>query len=242
MARLTRDEIVTEGMLLAGRDPSSTADFTQTVGWLQRWLDSIASSWPWPVLTTVTNSGIVIPAGVNSILFGATNPTTDPTHAPAEKVLEILDGIWLYDSLGKPIWRLRIKPQTGFPDNLTGASQPRIGCPDSLRLFKHQGGIWRLKFDVQTDKVYNVAIPYIYLPLPLASGTSLPWYENDETMVQLVAFRCAEYFDGKDSPVAQAAQQQLASRVAEDRIRFGSAAGINTPFGLDPAMFKQRRP
>jgi hypothetical protein len=60
-------------------------------------------------------------------------------------------------------------------------------------------------------------------------------------MVQVVAFKNHEYFDGKDAPVTQAAQQMLAGLVTADRLRFGAITGVNDSMGLDPTFFRPRR-
>ena len=75
----------------------------------------------------------------------------------------------------------------------------------------------------------------------MTAGSDVPWYPNDETMVQAVAFKNHEFYDGKDAPVTQAAQQMLASLVANDRIRYGSVTGINDNLILDPTRFRAKR-
>jgi hypothetical protein len=73
------------------------------------------------------------------------------------------------------------------------------------------------------------------------AGSETPWYPNDETMVQAVAFKNLEFYMGKDAPTTQAAQQQLASLATNDRSRYGTNPGINDNLILDPTVFKSRR-
>jgi hypothetical protein len=223
MGRLTRDQIVSEGQLLAGRDDNATA----SASWLQRWLDSVASSWPWPILQQ-EQSGVALGTGVSSITVGT------GTHQ------KILDNIWLYDSTKMFRRRLRIKHQMSIPDDVILPSTA-TGTPTALRIFASTFGVWTLKFDMIPDKDYLLTIPYLQWPTALASGSDVPWYPNDETMVQVVAFKNHEFYDGKDSPVTQAAQQMLAGLVTADRMRFGAITGVNDQLVLDPTVFRSRK-
>lgn len=229
MARLTRDEIVSEGQLLAGRDDNATA----SANWLQRWLDSVATSWPWPLLQTEA-TGIALASGLNTLTLG------DGSGGITLKMNKLLDNIWLYDSTRTFRRRLRIRHQLSSPHDRIGPTD-QTGTPTEVRLFNVTHGQWTLYFDYITDKAYLLTIPYILVPAALASGSSVPWYPNDETMVQAVAFKNHEFYDGKDAPVTVAAQQMLASLVANDRIRFGSVNGVNDQLALDPTVFRPRR-
>lgn len=229
MARLTRDEIVSEGQLLAGRDDNATA----SASWLQRWLDSVAASWPWPILQ-VEATGITLAAAATSLRLG------DGVGGIATKINKLLDNIWIYDSTRTWRRRLRIRHQLSSPHDRIGATD-NTGTPTEIRLFNNAHGQFTLYFDRIPDKEYLLTIPYIYVPAALSSGSDTPWYPNDETMVQAVAFKNHEFYDGKAAPVTVAAQQMLAGMVANDRIRFGSVNGVNDFLALDPTVFRPRR-
>lgn len=225
MGQLTRDQIVSEGQLLAGRDDSATA----ANGWLQRWLDSVAASWPWPMLQNEA-IGIALAGGATSLAIGGGSGGITP------KILKVLDNIWLYDSTRTTRRRLRIRHQLSHPGDRIGPTDV-TGQPQQVRLFHTSFGTWTLYFDAIPDKAYLLTIPYITLPATISTGSEIPWYPNDETMVQVVAFKTHEYYDGKDSPVTQAAQEILAGMVAADRTRHGTAPGINDVMWLDPSRF-----
>ncbi|MFT3866843.1 MAG: hypothetical protein QM729_21480 [Solirubrobacterales bacterium] len=236
MASLTRDEIVAEGMRLAGRDPENTGEQLLAVGWLQRWLNSRVAAWSWPTLRQLTF--LPVAQGAAFLQIGGTGSTITNT------VVDILDGIWMYTPDNRqPLFRLPIRNQLGAPSGLVGADSLRRGWPTSVQLVKNPdfAGGWRAVFDVPTDKAYSLSLTLIIQPANLTSGTAKPWYENDETMVQAVAFKCHEYYDGKDSPLTQAAQQQLASLGMDDKQRYGRAPGIGSKMALNPSTFKQRR-
>lgn len=231
MGQLTRDQIVSEGQLLAGRDDMAT----QANGWLQRWLDAVAASWPWPVLQQEV-VGIALGQGVQSIEFGAGTSVT-------EKVQKILDNLWLYTSERTFRRRLRIKHQLSDPGDRIGPAAD-TGAPSALRIFAtnpYVAGRWTLRFDRIPDRAYLLTVPYLVLPAALTLGTDIPWFPNDETMVQAVAFKVSEFHNGKDSPVTQAFQQNLAGLIANDRIRYGAINGVNDTLALDPNVFKPRR-
>lgn len=231
MGRLTRDEIVSEGQLLAGRDDMAT----QANGWLQRWLDSVAASWPWPILQC-EETGVPVAQGVQTIDFGAGSTVT-------AKVLKILDNIWVYSGDRTFRRRLRIRHQLSEPSDRVGSTNA-TGTPSNCRIFAKgysAGGKWTLYFDTIADKAYLLTVPYLILPPAISSGTDIPWYENDETMVQAVAFKVSEFHNGKDAPQTQAFQQMLAALIANDRIRYGAIHGVNDSMALDPTVFTPRR-
>lgn len=226
MAALTRAQIISEGQLLAGRDDMDT----QAAAWLQRWLDSVAASWPWPVLQQEF-VGISLPSGTTSLLLGNNNGGIQ------RRLLRILDNVWLYNS-GKTFrQRLRIRHQLGVPSDRISPSE-HIGTPQVARIFKTTAYTWTMYFDPTPDQNYLLTIPAIILPDAMTQGTDVPWYENDETMVQAVAFKVSEYHNGKDSPVTGAFQQALAGLVANDRVRFGATQGVNDVLVLSPSVYK----
>lgn len=226
MAALTRAEIVSEGQLLAGRDDMAT----EAAKWLQRWLDSVAASWPWPVLQD-EYVGIELAQGATSLVLGA------GSGGITERLIRILDNVWLYNSAKTFRQRLRIRHQLGAPtDRIMAAGH--TGTPQTARVFKTAYGEWTMYFDPTPDKAYLLTVPAIVLPDAMTNDTDIPWYENDETMVQAVAFKVSEYHNGKDSPVTAAFQQALAGLVANDRVRFGATTGVNDVLPLSSHVFK----
>lgn len=229
MGQLTRDQIVSEGQLLAGRDDNATA----SAAWLQRWLDSVASSWPWPVLQTEATA-IAVTSGVASVTLGNGSGGITP------KMLKVLDNIWLYDSTRTSRRRIRIRHQLSSPGDRIGATD-NTGTPSNVRLFNSSFGVWVLYFDAIPDRAYLLTIPYLALPVALASGSEVPWYPNDETMVQWVAFKNREFYEGIESPACQAAQQNLAQMLSNDRMRHGQVTGVNDSMILDASVFPKSR-
>ena len=225
MAQLTRDQIVSEGQLLAGRDDNATA----SNAWLQRWLDSVAGSWNWPILQSEA-VGISLVAGATSVTVGGGSGGITP------KLIKILDNLWVYDSTRTFRRRLRVRHQLSSPLDRIGPTS-NLGAPSNVRLFNPSFGVWTIYFDQIPERDYLLTIPYIVLPAAIVAGSEVPWYPSDETMVQLVAFKNIEFYQQKDSPQTQAAQEQLAALVNADRLRYGQVTGMNNKMILDPSVF-----
>lgn len=244
MGVLTVDQIVSEGQLLAGRDDNAEA----SRGWLGRWLNAVAASWPWPQLQ-VESYNFVLPAGTQHMAFG-NNPLGSSEggneNGPSYKVLKILDNCWIFNVARTARQRLRIRQHLSEPvDRFQNPSNLRVGMPSSMRILPanlgddDKMGQWLLAFDVSPDQDYGLIIPHMKLPAAINTD-SYPWYPNDETMVTLVAYKNLQFYDGEDSAATQAMKQQLAGLIAADRTRYGSVPGMNDSFSLDPTVFKRR--
>jgi hypothetical protein len=230
MAQLTRLQLVTEGMLLGQRQDIAA----QAAAWLQRWLDSVAASWPWPLLHQEA-IGVPVAAGVQSISVGGAGSVGE-----TRKVLRIIDNMYWYTAAQpSPIPLPLVQQQSSPQDHITVPGN--TGTPTRARLFNPVFGTWTIGLSPYPNQAILLSIPYIVLPAALASDSDVPWYPNDETMVQAIAFKTFEYFQGKDDDQTQAAQQLLASSIANDRIRYGSVDSINSLTRLNPSRFKRAR-
>jgi hypothetical protein len=223
MGQMTRDQIVQAGQLEAGRDDSATL----AEGWLQRWLDSVAASWQWPLLQREA-TGIVLAAQSLDVGGGSGGIT--------EKITRILDNIWWYTSDNKSWGRVRIRSNIGAPiDKLATTS---TGRPETVRV-QASGtfGIQRLSFYPTPDQSYRLTVPHMVLPATISVGSAIPWYPNDETMIAAVVFKTHEYYQGIENPKTVAAQQRLASLVLDDRVRYGHGPGQADTLPLDVGIF-----
>lgn len=226
MGYLTVAQITSEGQLLAGRDDATT----EAEGYLQRWLNAVAASWPWPQLQG-ESVGIALTAGTSAISFGA-----GASGGPSYKVLKILDNVWLYNSAKTMRSRVRIRHQLSSPIDRIQPST-NIGLPQTMRIFGDEDmfGRWDLSFEPIPDRDYLLTIPHSILPAQISSSSQTPWYPNDETMVKAVAFKVAEFYG---HPLAQQFQADLAGLVANDRIRYGNTTGVNDTLPLSPDTFR----
>ena len=219
---MTRTQIVQAGILQAQRDDCATL----ANGWLQRWLNSVAASHPWPRLQRETN-GLSLSA--SSLVVGS------GSGGVTEGIIRVLDNVWVYSGDRTKYGRVRVRTQLTSPADRVGSVS--YGMPSQLRAFNSGEYQWTLYFDVTPDQTYSLSLPYITLGTQLVDDTSIPWYPNDETMIQAVAFNTARYFDGKDSDKCQALQEDLVGLFASDRLRYGSANGVNDLLQLNPARF-----
>jgi len=226
MGQMTRGDIVDEGQKLAGRDDSATL----ANGWLQRWLDSVAASHDWPLLRTET----VVSLSAQQADYG------NRQGGISTKILRVLDEIWYYTTDRLSSGRVPIRDSLAPPHERI---QPTtvVGPPVSVRVLSGGFGVARLSFNPTPDRTYSLLLPYQNLPAAMSTDADVPWYPNDETMIQAVAFKTHEYFDGKDAPATVAAQQHLAALLTNDRARYGNAPGQNDKIFKDPSVFPRSR-
>jgi hypothetical protein len=135
MGQMTRAALVSEGLLLAQRPADDYP--TQVTNWLQRWLDSVAASWPWPLLQREA-TGLVVSAG--SLTVGNAQGGVTP------KILKVLDNCWMYDATRTFLQRVRIKPQLNRPDDRLPPNGA-VGPPAEMRIFQTTFGVWTLHFN-----------------------------------------------------------------------------------------------
>lgn len=230
MAQSTRLGIITDGLALAGRDELSTL----AQQWLQRWLDAVAASWDWPMLRK-EHLGLAVTTAYSA----ATGQTFGNGTGPTNKVLKILNPVTISDNQYGltviPIINNRSVPS----DRVQAVGQSR-GTPSQLRLAQTEFGVWKLYLNNVPDKTYYLNVPYKELPAALDDDNDIPWYPNDETMIQLVRFKALEFADA-GSPDMTIAQQQLAGLLSNDRVRYGQLDDVSDggPLGmLDRNVFK----
>lgn len=226
MALMTRGAIVLEGMRTAGRDDLETLANT----WLQNWLNAVAASWNWPILrreSTVTLNAQTVDYG------NGQGGVSDP-------ILRVIDEIWWFKTDRTANGRIKLRDQNASPIEKIQKTDI-IGVPASARNLKAGFGVARLSFEPTPDQTYSLYLPYQILGTQLSADTDVPWYENDETMIQAVAYKTHEYSDGKDSPVTVAAQQTLAALLSNDRYRYGNGAKQNDVAYKDPTVFPKSR-
>jgi hypothetical protein len=226
MALMTRSEIVLEGMRTAGRDDLGTLANT----WLQNWLNAVAASWDWPIL----RRELSVTLNAQTMDYG------NGTNGVSDRILRVIDELWWYTTDRSARGRIALRDQNAAPIDKIQASTV-TGVPVSARSLKAGFGVARLSFSPTPDKAYNLWLPYQHLPTQMTSDSDVPWYENDETMIQAVAYKTHEYADGKDSPVTVAAQQTLAGLLSNDRYRYGNSAGQNDVAYKDPKVFPKSR-
>ena len=231
MGAKTFSTIVSEGMLLAGRDDLAT----EVGAWLKDWLRQTYLSWPWPFLHR-SRSALSLASGAASLTVGGGNGGVTP------KIQKVLDPIWVYTSTGGIRTRARIRHLTGGNDPTMeerGQLSTWTGIPAAFRVRPDTSyhGVWNLIPLPTPDRDYLLAFDYIELPDDPADG-DYPLYPNDMTLVNAASVATLLYANGADDPGYADSLQLLARRTAEDRARFGNVPGINDAVGLDEGIFR----
>lgn len=224
---LSRAQIVAQGLTLAGRDDEATLIANQ---WLQNWLNAVAASWSWPILRREASVS----------LSTQTKDVGAGQGGVSDYVLRIIDELWWYADGGASYGRIKLRDHNA-PAIEKFQPTDIVGAPQTYRVTKPGFGVARLSFDPAPDRTYTLYMAYQSLGTQLSQDSSVPWYENDETLIQAVAFKALEYFDGKDAATTQAAQLQLAGLLNADKFRYGTAAGQNDVVYKDPKVFPKSR-
>lgn len=234
MGQLTRLQIVTEGMRLAG----NTAVGTQANIWLNAWLRSVYRSWTWPFLHRKT-TGVALNAGVTSISFGAGSSI-------AEEVQHIFDPVKVYTADKRTLGIARIRQLMDGSlyqdeDLIDWSQAGNRALPYWMRIRPDDTlwGKWTLLPYPVADNNYLLKIEYLIQPADISSDSTKPIYPNDETMVQAVKVDTLNYMHLFE-PYALEKQILNEMRTA-DKVKYGSVMGINDRLTLDQGVFRQRQ-
>ena len=227
------DEIISEGLLLAG-DTSLT---TRAVVWLNQWLRSQYRAWPWPFLQTRA-SGLTLSASSGSMTVGSGIGGVTPD------IQRVIDPVYLYTTAKTIRGTLRIQQLNSGPieADIDARLSTRTGTPTSLKLRPSNSvyGRWLFIFDPIPDQAYLFSFDYLQQPddeatAAASGGTAIPLYPNDRTMVQAVMVHALKYMaDERLLPE----QELLRVMCLDDRVKYGQSPGVNELWGMDPSTFK----
>jgi hypothetical protein len=78
-----------------------------------------------------------------------------------------------------------------------------------------------LQINVQHDPAYSMMFANIL--------TDQPWYPNDDTLIHAIAFKSAEYHDGKDAATTTGYMQALSTMIRNDKLKFGVIENFDMP-------------
>lgn len=229
MGALTRLQLVTQGLALAG--DASLSSLAPT--WLNAWLRKEYSAWPWPFLQR-KQVGLALAAAATSVSFG-NGATVTP------EVLRIFDPVQVYTSDYRTRGQARVVSFVEQnPDLDESANDPatNIGLPTRIRVAPDSTlfGKYALKPWPIPDRAYLLNFSYWELPVALASDASVPVYPNDSTMLQAIVAQ--SYLHQQKNDEFGQAMEILAAMVMNDRAHFGQNNGINDTLGLDTSIFR----
>lgn len=206
---------------------------TKMEGALNDFLDRAGRSWTWPMLTKrVTEIPLV--AGVGFVLVGAGAGGID------ERVTHLLGTPILYEDAN--LRKLRGRPVlVDFIDGYSNAivnGGGSIGIPEQYTIETVSPDQKRLLFNRASDVNLLIDMTAHVLYDRITTGTDIPWYPEDETMIQAVMAATLRSENGVDSPSYQAAMQELTEMMGNDKIRHGASSTVNTVMGLDTSVFR----
>lgn len=233
MGRLTVSSIITEGINAAGRSELATP----ALGWLQRWLDSVASSWDWPMLKKVQTAFPVANISDALALSGLPFGLGSSYPGSSKGVIEIDDDIQLYDANKINWYPIKLKKYTSNYKAFLPRSDRTLGTPTEC--YAEQSGLdaWKLHWWPLPDTTYYAVIPYKERPAAYITSDT-PWYPTDETMVMAVKYKALEYTRGSAHEETVAVQQALATLLSNDRVRYVGRDAPNSVIEMDPNVFK----
>lgn len=227
MGQLTFTEIVSEGLLMAGDSRLAT----RAGVWLNSWLRSQYSGFPWPFLLRSTDT-VSLASGAASFDIGSGE------GGVTEMIRRVIDPVWVYNTAKTVKQQVRIHSavETDVTNDLTiNSASTHKGLPTQARIYAAQPwGRWTVKFDKWADRNLLVKLSYYILPMDV-SGANVPLYPNDRTMMKAVE---AEALRFKKDPNAMNELQILSSMVVDDRLKFGEIPGQNDYFDLDRTVFR----
>lgn len=229
MGVLTRGALLTEAGYLASDDTQST----RAAVYLNNWLRKTAASWAWPTLKRRAEA-LVLTAGSTSLSVGAGALVT-------LEIFKIFEPVSVYTSdfrrryQGSIIELLQASPE--FDESMRNASSPR-GMPVAFkcRADATTWGRWSLIPFPVPDIDHLLAFDYQVMPASLTSDSEVPWYPNDQTLVQVCKCAVMAYSDGKSSELDDELRV-LGAMTVEDRDAFGGAPGDGEYQPLDRSVF-----
>ena len=236
MAKLTRLQIVTAGMLQGQRD-----DLASVLNeWFNVWLRKEYAAWPWTFLKR-KKSAFALASGITSLAVGAGSGSV------TEEIQKILDPILIYNSDYSVKQRARIKQLTGGGvdfDEIINNPTTTIGVPSQFKVRADEStwGKWNLIPYPIPDRALLLTFDYIVQPADIDTSTagdaSVPLYPSDRTMIQSVLVETLRYSNGADSADYQQALDLLGGYTIDDRVKYGQVPGDNDLIQLDSSVFR----
>lgn len=206
-------EIVSEGLLEAG-DTSLTARMTFR---LKKWLRSQAEGFMWPQCKSSDTLDLV--AGTEAFSIGGGLGGVTP------EISRINDPMKIWSGSGATLQdHANIRIHTDWDDALINPFTA-VGKPTQARVSQILAtkGAWDVALNHETDRAYTVQLSFYIIPVDPATS-AVPWYPNDQTMVQFVYATALRY--KKDHKEAAEQFTALAAMVSRDKMAEGQKPGV----------------
>lgn len=207
----TAEELITEGVRLAGREYDA-AD-ARPLSDLIEWLSSVALGWPWAECSASLT--LTLAAGVRTALLGG----TAPVNATAQRITRIefpLEVMYGPDILPDKIYQEAYNKS--YDEYDVG-----VGIPTKAsyqRNILHTGNTV-IVFNKKPSTDIRVHVPYQFDPSPDLDIDGTPWYPNDLTIKESIAYYTAKHHDGVAAEKTLKLEDSLSIMVKNDKLKFG---------------------
>ncbi len=231
MGNLTKDQIITQGMKLAGKETTNLASLVGTG--FDAWLRSTYKGWAWPYLVRQC-SAVTLATAAQSVTVGRSSGS-----ALTDRVDEIYDPLYLFTSDYAYVGRARVRQLRGGaaerePSIIKPSDNKGTPLEFKARLSDTTEGQWVLTPYPFPDKTYLLVIDYKHLPESI-TGSEYPRFENDRTLIQAAKVLTLEYM--KDETYGPELEV-LSSMVLQDFAKDAAKTGTNDRMLLDSNLFK----
>lgn len=224
MSILTCEEIIKQGVRLAGVTYKSTD--TKQLAWLKQWLRSVALSWPWPEVSAATVA--TLNANQYTLLLGIGGVAANAQHI--QRVLFPISILY-----GESILPDNITQQA-ISSMIVAVAHVPPGKPDKAGYIPAGNGSVDVVFNRKTKTALTLQINFQYDPAAAYIISSVPWYANDNTLIQVIAFKQSEDSNGVTADTTLKLRDDLAVMLRDDKLKFGIIDQPNTKLNRSFSM------
>lgn len=234
MGKLTRTQIISQGINLAGKATATSAFASLVVTSWNAWLRSTYKGWLWPFLNKQATGISLAAAATSKTIGGGQGGITDDID-------DIFDPIYIYDSAYQYLDKARVRQIRGGPAHMEPAAinpSTNAGIPREFKAREGSGsteGQWVLTPYPFPDRAYLLAIDYKWLPPDTSADGDVVNYRNDRTLIYAAKVCTLEHMKAEDY---LSELEVLASLVAQDFAKDAAKTGMNDNLGMDPNVFK----
>ena len=234
MGKLTRTQIISQGITLAGKSTSTAAFVSLVVVSWNALLRSAYKGWLWPYLNEQVSGISLAAAATSKTIGGGQGGITDDID-------DIFDPLYIYDSAYQQLGKARIRQIRGGPAYREPAAinpATNTGIPQEFKARQGSGatdGQWVLTPYPFPDRNLLLAIDYKRLPADTTSDSDVPDYTNDRTLIYMAKVATLEHMKAEEYA---GELEVLATLVAQDFAKDAARTGMNDNLGMDPNFFK----
>jgi len=224
MGRLTRDQIIAAGLAKAGHDNTITSTAATA---FQAMLDDIYASFAWPFLRKRAAVTMAAGQGAFDIGNGSGAPAAVTEWVKSIMAIKVADTV--SDSFAAD---LPLTDADGLSPNDEPAWHTSTGTPQKMLREPKFGDPWKWTLTPvpAPEKAYRLLVEMHAIPAALSSGSAIPAYPFDDTLIEAVCAWAAFY---NDDPRSVASDGKVAALLRADRVKLAPTKRM----GLDTQRF-----